>query len=226
MFGFRYNAWTPIRRISVETCRRPTSVALSSHSRSRIILPVSKWMFKVQLIDAAHQAEINVTHRMRAVVETTAADAHRFCLSGDRQLMSPIDHRFAPGKPAFASAPSKKSFPSASSPILACSVFMSTGFSVAPVPAPNASAARSSSWVFYCVIWFGCTSNWLASSASVRSSRIAASATFALKSAEWLRRGRLLISRSCLTRHYHASLRQRFHLSRCSVFRNHLFNKC
>ena len=34
--------------------------------------------------------------------------------------------------------------------------------------------------------------------------RTAARATFALNSAEWLRRGRLLISRSCLREHYHA----------------------
>ena len=54
------------------------------------------------------------------------------------------------------------------------------------------------------MIWFGCTSNWLASSESVRSPRTAARATFALNSAEWLRRGRLLISRSCLREHYHA----------------------
>ena len=37
---------------------------------------------------------------------------------------------------------------------------MSTGFSACPVPAPNNCAARSSNWVFHCVIWFGCTSNW------------------------------------------------------------------
>ena len=54
------------------------------------------------------------------------------------------------------------------------------------------------------MIWFGCTSNWLASSESVRSPRTAARATFALNSAEWLRRGRLPISRSCLREHYHA----------------------
>ena len=81
---------------------------------------------------------------------------------------------------------------------------MSTGFSACPVPAPNNCAARSSNRVFHCVIWFGCTSNWLASSESVRSPRTAARATFALNSAEWLRRGRLLISRSCLREHYHA----------------------
>ena len=45
------------------------------------------------------------------------------------------------------------------------------------VPAPNNCAARSSNWVFHCVIWFGCTSNWLASSESVRSPRTVARAT-------------------------------------------------
>ena len=68
---------------------------------------------------------------------------------------------------------------------------MSTGFSAGLDPVPNTSDARSSNWVFHCVIWFGCTSNWLASSARVLSPRTAARATFALKAAEWLRRGRL-----------------------------------
>ena len=68
------------------------------------------------------------------------------------------------------------------------------GGSAGPDTAPNTSAARSSSSTFHCVIWFGCRSNWLASSARVFSPRTAASATFALNSAEWFRRGRLLIS--------------------------------
>jgi hypothetical protein len=37
-----------------------------------------------------------------------------------------LDHRFALSKPALPSAPSKKSFSSVSSPILACSDFTST----------------------------------------------------------------------------------------------------
>jgi len=81
---------------------------------------------------------------------------------------------------------------------------MSIRFSAGPAPPPNTCDARSSNWIFYCVlrlskccvIWFGRTSNRLASSDGVLSPRTAASATFALKPAEWLRRGRLVIFRS------------------------------
>jgi putative ABC transport system permease protein len=47
--------------------------------------------------------------------------------------MRPVDHRLALCRPALPSARSKKSFSSASSPILACSVFTSTGWSAAEV---------------------------------------------------------------------------------------------
>src|SRR3989344_6618524 len=107
--------------------------------------------------------------------------------------MTVVDHRFALSMPALMSACSKKSFSSASSPILACSTLRSTGGADGRPSVPNTSAARSSNRAFHSVIWFGCTSNWLASSASVLSPRIAARATFALKAAEWLRRGRLLM---------------------------------
>ena len=44
---------------------------------------------------------------------------HYLCLAGERQLVIAVDHRLAPGNPAFVSAASKKSFSNASSPILA-----------------------------------------------------------------------------------------------------------
>src|SRR5260370_4083363 len=44
----------------------------------------------------------------------------------DGQIVRGLDHRFALSKPALPSAPSKKSFSSVSSPILACSDFTST----------------------------------------------------------------------------------------------------
>src|SRR6185312_6633311 len=47
---------------------------------------------------------------------------------------------------------------------------------------------------FHSVIWFGCTSNCCASSASVRSPLTAASATFALNAAECVRRVLFVIS--------------------------------
>ena len=58
------------------------------------------------------------------------------------------------------------------------------GGSAEAVPPPNRSAARSLSCRFHSVIWLGCTSNRWASSASVFSPPIAASATLALNTAE------------------------------------------
>jgi hypothetical protein len=67
-------------------------------------------------------------------------------LLDDGQIVRGLDHRFALSKPALPSAPSKKSFSSVSSPILACSDFTSTAGCAAPLPppAPNTSAAPSS----------------------------------------------------------------------------------
>ena len=58
---------------------------------------------------------------------------------------------------------------------------------------PNTPEAPSRSWARHCVIWLGCTSNCWASSASVFSPLMAASATFALKAGLWFRRGRLVM---------------------------------
>src|SRR3954447_8722336 len=109
--------------------------------------------------------------------------------------MRAIDHRFALGHaPALASACSKKSLARVSSPILACSVFTSTGgVAEAAVSAPNTSAAPSRSWAFHWVIWLGWTSKCWANSARVLSPFTAARATLALKAGEWFRRGRLLM---------------------------------
>ncbi|KGW80515.1 hypothetical protein Y048_6036 [Burkholderia pseudomallei MSHR456] len=94
-----------------------------------------------------------------------------------------------------SSAPLKKSFSSVSCPIFACSDFRSTGSSFDAVPGePNTSAARSCNCRFHSVIWFGCTPNCCASSASVRSPLTAASATFALNAAECVRRVLFVIS--------------------------------
>src|SRR5215204_6426612 len=110
--------------------------------------------------------------------------------------MGAVDHRFALGHtPALPSACSKKSLAKVSSPILACSVFTSTGgFAAAAFSAPNTPAAPSRSCAFHWVIWLGCTSNCCANSARVFSPLKAARATLALKAAEWFRRGLLLIA--------------------------------
>jgi hypothetical protein len=57
----------------------------------------------------------------RATVE-----AQNLRLLGVRQIVLTVNHRFALSYPALLSAPSKKSFSSVSSPILACSDFTST----------------------------------------------------------------------------------------------------
>src|SRR5215212_11718913 len=109
--------------------------------------------------------------------------------------MAPVDHRLALSRPALLSAPDKKSFSRVSSPILACNVFTSIAGAesdTAP-PEPNRPEAASTRCPFQAVIWFGCTSYCCASSASVFSPLIAASATLALKAAAWVRRVRLVM---------------------------------
>src|SRR5712691_6006391 len=73
-----------------------------------------------------HDREVGVRHRARQIINAAAADLQNFRLPGDRQIVSTVDHRFALSNPALVSAPSKKSFSSVSSPILACSDFTST----------------------------------------------------------------------------------------------------
>ncbi|MFK4532115.1 hypothetical protein ABIA00_000298 [Bradyrhizobium ottawaense] len=57
--------------------------------------------------------------------------------------MTAVDHRFALSRPALVSAPDKKSFSNASSPILACNAFKSTGVSADVLSCPNTPAAPS-----------------------------------------------------------------------------------
>src|SRR5213075_3514329 len=107
----------------------------------------------MQLVEPPHQREVGCRHRSRQIVDTAPADAQNFRLLGDRQFVVTVDHRFALSNPALVSAPSKKSFSSVSSPILACSDFTSTaGCAAAPPPGPNTSAAPLSSWAFHDVI--------------------------------------------------------------------------
>jgi hypothetical protein len=64
-----------------------------------------------------------------------------------------VDHRFALSNPALVSAPSKKSFSSVSSPILAWSDFTSiAGMAGVPPPDPKISEALPSSCDFQAVI--------------------------------------------------------------------------
>jgi len=131
----------PIRRISVATCRRPTSMPppeqqIAQHPGA------GERMLQVQLVDAAHQRQVGGADRLGVVVDGAAADGEQLGLPLDGQRVGAVDHRFALSSPALVSAPSKKSFSSASWPILACSAFRSTGGCAGVDDPPNTSAAR------------------------------------------------------------------------------------
>src|ERR1051325_8956758 len=105
----------------------------------------------MQPVKPTHDREVGLRHWPRQVVDAAAADAQNLRLFGNRQVVLTVDHRFALSNPALVSAPSKKSFSSVSSPILACSDFTSTvGSAVAwPLPGPNTAAAEPSSCAFH-----------------------------------------------------------------------------
>src|SRR5262245_7365405 len=113
-------------------------------------------VLQMQPVETPHDREVGVRHRPRQVVDTAAADVQNLRLPDDRQIVLTVHHRFALSNPALVSAPSKKSFSSVSSPILACSDFMSTAGSAIPppLPGPNTFAAPPSSCA-YDVTWFG-----------------------------------------------------------------------
>src|ERR1019366_3085503 len=149
----------------------------------------------MEFVDAPHQPQVFVRDRARFIVDRAPADTQHLGLMLDGKVVLGVDHRFALSSPALVSAPSKKSFSSVSSPILAWRVFRSTVAVAASAFAslPKTPTAPSRSWLFHCVIWLACTSNNCANSESVFSPLMAAKATFALKAAVWFRRGRLLI---------------------------------
>ena len=89
----------------------------------------------MQPVETPHDGKVGLRHRPRQVVDAAAADAQNLGLLGDRQIVRAVDHRFALSNPALVSAPSKKSFSSVSSPILACSDFTSTAGGAAGVAA-------------------------------------------------------------------------------------------
>src|SRR5437764_12345827 len=80
----------------------------------------------MQPVEASHHLQVGRRHRTWQVVDTATADAQNLRLLGDRQIVLTVDHRFALSNPALVSAPSKKSFSSVNSPILAWSDFTST----------------------------------------------------------------------------------------------------
>src|SRR3974377_2353032 len=161
-------------------------IAQHSAPRERVI--------QMQLVDPPHDLQVLDRDGPRLVIDGGPADVQSLRLPGDGKIVIAVDHRFALSMPALVSAPSKKSFSSVSSPILACSDFTSTaGVTGVPPPGPKISEALASSCDFHVVIWLGWTSKCSANWAMVRSPLTAARATLALKAGEWFRRGRLLM---------------------------------
>src|SRR6202050_1953642 len=109
-------------------------------------------IFQMQLVDAAHQREVLGGHRLGLVIDAAAADVQDLGLADDGKVVAAVDHRFALSMPALMSAPSKKSFSSASSPILASSTFKSPGGAPLVASAPKTPAAPSSNCAFQAVI--------------------------------------------------------------------------
>src|SRR5207245_6908420 len=85
----------------------------------------SKGIVHVQLIHPPHQDQIARRHRPWQIVHAAPADVQNLGLLGHRQAVLAVNHLLALRMPALMSAPSKKSFSSVSSPILACSAFTS-----------------------------------------------------------------------------------------------------
>src|SRR6202020_148707 len=107
----------------------------------------------MQFVDPPHDAQVFGRDRTGLVIDRAPADVQNLRLAGNRENVRSVDHRFALSKPALLSAPSKKSFSSASSPIFACSAFKSTGAGPAStLPGPKTPAAPSRSCPFHCVI--------------------------------------------------------------------------
>src|SRR5215212_4594410 len=151
-------------------------------------------MVQMPFVDPAHHREISGRNRPRLAIQGGARDTQQIRLGDEREIVAPVDHRFAPGRPALPSTPDKKSFCSVSSPIFACSTLMSIAGSVPALwPPPNISGAPSSSCAFQAVIWLGWTANCVASSDNVRSPLIAATATLTLNAGECARRARRVI---------------------------------
>ncbi len=171
-------------------CRTLASQQITQHPCTR------KRIVQMQPVHRLHQCQVRIRDWHRLVVNRRSGNAQCLSLSGGRKFVGRVNHFLALSLSALKSALSKKSLASESSPTFACSRCTSilglSGF----LPSKTASAPLTRS-AFHCAIWVACTSYFSASSASGNSPRTASNATFALKAAEWFRRGRLVVLRSC-----------------------------
>ena len=83
------------------------------HSASR------KRVIEMQFVDPAHQRQVAGGNRPGQIVDTAPADPQNPGLTDERKIVAAVNHFLALGNPALLSAPAKKSFSRASSPILA-----------------------------------------------------------------------------------------------------------
>src|SRR6266446_5478414 len=110
-------------------------------------------ILQMQPVETPHDLEVGGRYRARQVIDAAPADPQNLSLPGDRQIVLTVDHRFALSNPALVSAPSKKSFSSVNSPILACS--LSTPIALAAgamLRSPKTPTAPPSSWPSSAVI--------------------------------------------------------------------------
>ena len=81
----------------------------------------------MQLVEATHERKVPGRNRPRHIIDRAAGELQDLRLARHWEIVIAVDHRFTLSRPALLSAPDKKSFSNASSPILACKVFKSTG---------------------------------------------------------------------------------------------------
>ena len=119
-----------------------------------------EWKLEIKLVDAALDRQRRHRQRARLAIDAAPSDVQYLRLVREGKRMRPVDHRYALRRPALPSAPDKKSFSSASSPIFAWRTFKSTGAAPSAFAAfpPETTAAPSSNCPFQFVIRFAWTS--------------------------------------------------------------------
>src|SRR5271165_4677535 len=143
----------------------------------------------MQLVHPPHHRQIVRAHRRRTVIQRRARHLQQPALLHGRQHRVSTVYQRKPFRPAHGpDLLRKKSRSTVNWPIFSYNGASCASSAAAPsfplaLLRANSVAVPSSSVFFQAWIWLACTPNRLESSATVPSSRTAASATFALKSA-------------------------------------------
>src|SRR5208337_1311040 len=147
---------------------------------------------QIQLVHPPHHREVVGAHRTWPVIQCRARHPQQPALRHDRQRrLRRVDQCQPRGRTHGPDLLRKKSRSTVNWPIFSNNGAISASFAAASSlpfawPRANSDAIPSSSVFFQAWIWLACTPNRPDSSATVPSSRTAASATFALKSAPCL----------------------------------------